>query len=34
MEHNKKLKFAKKTFEILKIDPSSVAFAEETLGKK
>ena len=34
MEHDKKLKFAKKTFEMLKTDPSSAAFAEETLDKK
>ena len=34
MEQDKKLKFAKKTFEMLKIDPSSAAFAEETLDKK
>ena len=34
MEHDKKLKFAKKTFEMLKIDPSRAAFAEETLDKK
>ena len=30
MEHDKKLKFAKKTFEMLKTDPWSAAFAEET----
>ena len=34
MEHDKKLKVAKKTFEMLKTDPSSAAFAEETLDKK
>ena len=34
MEGDKKLKFAKKTIEMLKTDPSSVAFAEETLDKK
>ena len=36
MEDNKKknLKLAKTTFEILKLDPSSVAFAEEILDKK
>ena len=34
MEDDKKLKFAKKTIEMLKTDPSSVAFAEETLDKK
>ena len=34
MEHDKKLKFAKKTFEMLKTDPLSAAFPEETLDKK
>ena len=36
MEDNKKknLKLAKTAFEILKLDPSSVAFAEEILDKK
>ena len=34
MEHDKKLKFAKKTFEMLKADPSSAVFPEETLDKK
>ena len=34
MENNKKLKFAKNAFEMLKTDPSSAAFAEETLDKK
>ena len=34
MENDKKLKFAKNAFEMLKIDPSSAAFAEETLDKK
>ena len=34
MEDDKKLKFAKNTFEMLKIHPLSVAFAEETLDKK
>ena len=37
MEDNKKkknLKFAKTAFEILKLGPSSVAFAEEILDKK
>ena len=33
MESNKK-QFAKNAFEMLKIDPSSAAFAEETLDKK
>ena len=30
MEHDKKLKFVKKTFEMLKADPWSAVFAEET----
>ena len=34
MENRKKLKFAKNAFEMLKTDPSSTAFVEETLDKK
>ena len=34
MENDKKLTFAKNAFEMLKADPSSAAFAEETLDKK
>ena len=34
MENDKKLTSAKNAFEMLKADPSSVAFAEETLDKK
>ena len=34
MENDKKLKFAKNAFGMLKIDPSSAAFVEETLDKK
>ena len=34
MENDKKLTFAKNAFEMLKADPSSAAFAEETLDEK